>query len=366
MSTAFFVGIFAVFFAYLVKKGFSYGLEVSMAILTVFVAIRYEWGTDMPTYLVMYDMFSESGYRFWEFSKISSICYRSNEVGWGVFNILCKPVGFFGMIIILAIIENFIIYDTIKKYVSEDYYWLAIFLYAFNADLMVLGCSMIRQWLAMCIVLLAARYVLSGNIYKFVLLIAFASIFHQSAVIFILLYLVRYIDRIFVVNFKNIIIVIAIALGYVFVIGKSLKVIAASIINSSFFDYEVDDFSKSGSTVGQIVMFTMFILLLCLALTQERNKEERLLCWMSCMYIIIVPLAPIIPLAGRLLYYSGLLAMISIPISIKYLNNKTIKAVLVFVLIFQQLYLYNIFFQAESYFLSYKEYHTIFESLIWM
>jgi len=366
MSTAIFVSIFAVFFAFLAKKGFSYGLEVAIAILTVFVAIRYEWGTDMPSYLVMYNMFSESGYSFWEFSKISMICYRANEVGWGVFNILCKPIGFFGMIIILAVFENYVIYNTIKKYVSKDYYWLAIFLYAFNVDLMVLGCSMIRQWLAMCIVLIAARYVLSGKIYKFFLLILFASLFHQSAILFITLYLVRYLDRNVVVNFKNIMIIILLALGFVFVIGKILKKLVVSILNISYLDYEIDNSSKSGATVGLIVVFTIFVLLLCLALTYKRDIEERLFCWMSCMYIVIAPFVAIIPSSGRLLFYTGLIAMISIPISMKYIKDRTVKVVLIFAIVLQNLYLYNIFFKADSYHLPYKEYHTIFESLLWM
>lgn len=365
MITAIIVSIFAVFFAFLVKKGFSYGLEVAMAILTLFTAFRYEWGTDMPSYLTMYNMFSESGYQFWEFSKISSICYRSNEVGWGVFNILCKPIGFFGMIILLATVENFIIYDTIKKYVSKNYYWLAIFLYTFNADLMVLGCSMIRQWLAMCIVLLAIRCVISGNPYKFIILIIFASVFHQSAILFLLLYFVRFVNKIF--NYKNILIAIAFVLFFVLISGKNLKKVMVSIIFSSYFDYEADDMAmNSGSTIGLIVMFVVLVLLFCLALTYKKQEEGQIFCWMSCIYIIIVPLVSVIPLAGRLLFYPELFAMVSIPLSMKYLRDHIVKVVLITAVMLQQLYLYNIFFRADDYCLPYKEYRTILESSIWM
>lgn len=366
MQTAIIVSILAIILSYLAKyKHFKYGLEAAIAVLTVFVAIRYEWGTDMPAYNSTFQQFAYSGLNAFDFNAISQIrTGRTSEVGWAFLNIISIPIGFFGMIIFLAILENLIIYDFIKRNVDKEYYWLAIFIYTFNPYMMVLGCSMLRQWLAICIILFATRFISQGKWYYYVLYVALAASIHTSALLFVFLYFFRYFENV-KLNMSSITWLVAISLIWI-VIGKyfSLGGIMLLLSTDVFEDYtdQVGLVNVTSSGLGFGTFFKLTFYLYCIVQTENLNKSKSVLSWHLFAYVLLFPFTDAVALASRLNFYIDAIAIAVVPIAMKASKYKSINVVMILLYIFWNLMLYRMFFSARSYYWGYHTYHTIFET----
>ncbi|MEG0808464.1 MAG: EpsG family protein, partial [Alistipes sp.] len=187
------IGLIVVFLSWLSRYNKTrYGLEVGFVILTVFLAIRYNWGNDYPGYLNGFIDINSYGIGLFDWDAFSS--FREDEVGWVFLNRLFAPVGFFGLVIALTIFEHVVLYRFIKKYVPVDWYWFAVFIYVFSSEYMLTGSSMMRQFLAMCIYLIAIDFMIAKRPVYFFLLILLAATFHTSAYILLPTYFIRYLN----------------------------------------------------------------------------------------------------------------------------------------------------------------------------
>ena len=155
------ISLIAILFAWIARfqKTKYGGLEFAFILLTVFMAIRYNFGNDYPAYLNI-------------FIKIG----RNNipdrlEAGWVLLSKLFQPIGFFGMIIVLTIIEYSIIYWLIKKYIPKQWYWLSVFIFTLNTSFLLIGASMMRQFLAMCVCLIAIEFIIRKKMIKSILIV---------------------------------------------------------------------------------------------------------------------------------------------------------------------------------------------------
>lgn len=367
MKTAIIISLIAIFFAYLESRNrLKYGLLVAMGILTVFLGIRYEWGTDMPTYYANFRAFADSGLSIFDFKGLSQIRdTRSAEIGWAMLNILCKPIGAFGMIILFAIIENLIIYDTIKRYVDKEYYWLAVFIYTMNPYMMVLGCSMIRQWMAMCIILFSVRYIISGRFWLFALFIYLAASVHSSAFVFILLYALRYIR----VNSFSFTALVPVAFAWIFVGFLFVGPLVGPMLNMFFFEgYEtyMSDQEIESAGLGFGGFIKIVLCMFCILQSVKMPEKRNMYCLLMVMYIFLFPLTSAVTIANRLNLYIEALAIVAIPIAMKSNSKKGLNIILLALLIILNATLYLGFFNAGSYKLPYAHYHTIFEAPYWM
>lgn len=192
-----FFGLIAVLLSYLVRyKYFKLGLELSFFVLIVFMGIRYDWGNDYPSYLNMFYKNTLTN----AFSKdyfIDIFTDENSEFGWKILNMLFKPFGFFTMVFVLTFFEYYVLYKAIKRYVSPKWYWLAVFLFVFNSGFMLTGCSMMRQYLSMTIVVMAIKYIINGNGWKYSTCIFLASTIHTSALIMLPFYFIRLLPNLY-------------------------------------------------------------------------------------------------------------------------------------------------------------------------
>lgn len=368
MQTAILVSFVAIFFAFLSSyKVFKYGLEIAILIITAFVALRYGWGTDFINYHESFIQLSEFNLNMKDLRFASQLnTVKSSEWGWTVLNILCIPIGFFGLNILLAIVENLIIYDFIKRYVDKKYYWLAVFIYTMNPNLMVLGCSMMRQWLAMCIILFSIRFIISGKFKYYLLFVILAASFHNSAIITIFLYLFRRVNKKVFIN-NNILPIFAISIVWI-IIGTVLP-LGSFMTKVSDESYNLYINNNSGSSqglgLGFGVLFTVFLYVYCITQRKFLPNSKNLLCLMLFTYIIILPFTNHVAMASRLYFYIDAIAIAAIPVAMKVSHQKGLSAVLVIMLMCWYLFLYNIFFNAPSNYLSYRTYQTILSSPYW-
>lgn len=372
MNVAIIVGIIAVLFALLYDKDKSkYGLIIAMAITTIFTAIRWEWGNDMHTYASAFEAYNQEGIHFWELDKLGNVgvrTERSREILWTLTNILCQPIGFFGMTIVLSILQGLAVFWFINRFVPKGYTFFAVFIYCFNPSILVLGCSMMRQWTAICIILLSMKYLVEGKLVPYIALVVTASLFHTSALILLLLYLLRNLANA-KINFSHVVILTFAFIVWVFVIGKRFSGLVSDLVFLDAFEgySSLLNAQSEMSSVGFGSLLNIIIALMGFYFTSRLNdRGSHYLAAAYLGFVLLLPFSTSIVMAGRLLFYFDAISIAVIPLAMRYSKQNLIKnGIFLWVIVFN-VFRYFQFFQSSTWRYYYIDYHTIFESPTWM
>ncbi len=143
-------------------------------LLTIQDGCRWETGTDWNPYYNFFINPHKNNYLFEiGFIKLAEFFY------W-----ISKEYTIF--LLAQALIVNYLITNTIYKF--TNYPVLTMFVYY---CLYTPSMGMSRQFLAIAICIFSIRYLLNFNIYKFLFCVFLASLFHKSAIIFIIVLLLR-------------------------------------------------------------------------------------------------------------------------------------------------------------------------------
>ncbi|MEH7380035.1 EpsG family protein [Bacillus sp. JJ1533] len=137
---------------------------------------------DTPFYMHAYNINEFT----WEHIK------STDDIGFGILQMILKKYSGDPQILIIttAIVTNLLIIFVFYKY--SKLVELSIYVYI-TGGLFLVTMNGIRQCLAAAIIFSATKFLIEGNKVKYILLVVFASLFHQSALILIPVYfLVRY------------------------------------------------------------------------------------------------------------------------------------------------------------------------------
>jgi len=205
-------------------------------------------------------------------------------------------------------------YTVIRRYSKDpivSWLYLCVFIYAFILQ----G---LRQSVAMAIVLLSFKYVYERKPAKFLLLIAFAYLFHQSSIAFIIAY------PLYGLNVKRkhiIIIIIALVLSRVVphIINSVLEYLTSKTRFSGYI-------GRSGmySLSGSIILTCIFIFCyrykdrLC-----EDNDVNRLLFALSFVGVITQTMAVIVAEMFRVSYYFSMFNMLLVANTFEIMDEKS-------------------------------------------
>lgn len=361
MIYAIVVSLFAVLFAYLVKSSnFKYGLEIAFLLITGFLSLGYNWGNDVPTYELWFDDFKGSSLQY---AFISSMTHRS-EIGWIYLNILCGPIGFYGMRFLLFAFENFIIYRLIKEHVDKDYYWLAVFVYCFNPYFMVLSSTMMRQWLSMCIIILVVELSIKRKWLYVVPLCALAYLFHKTAIVcfpIIIAFVLNSRDFIGTTGKKKMMWLIPLIFLYIFIAPNMLSGTLQYLLNDELMDYASYTDRHVTQLIGPSTILISALYLYMLVNTRTIEKEKRIYFYILCLYIFAIPLQMFSELASRLSLYFTVFDIVCYPMFLK----KSVIAIgkkqmiQAFIILFN-IYQYYLFFTSPIYSGSYSNYQTLY------
>lgn len=360
------VSLVAVLFAYMARfRRGELWLKLSITILTIFLSIGYNWGNDVVSYEAMFHAAKDYGASLFDFSGGGSIVEKG-EFGWIVLNRLCQPIGFWGMRILLFCFEGFVIYRLIKHYVSPDYYWMAVFFFTFNNTLMVLGSSMMRQYLAMCIVALAMDVSIQAIIKRkgksslikvslfYIAAVFFASLFHRSAFMVLPTVFLFWFDLHFSRNSIIGLLVFAV-LWYSF--AYSLFISPLENLLTDYFDaYSV--YGDKGS-LGIGVIFYLFMYIMIISRSEYYTRDKRIVCAFACFSVFILPFVAITEFVTRISLYFSLFSIVAYPTFFKSVSRSYLFF-LFFPLAFIVLYSYWGFFHGNVWSEAYYHYTTIF------
>lgn len=359
MIAALITSIIAVLLAYLggSEKQHSFFLLTAFAILTTFLSLGYYWGSDVSTYELWFQEFENSGVSWWEFSQYDRFIQR--EVGYICINLLCKPLGFWGMRAVLFLIENIIIYWFIKTHVNKKWYWLAVFVYVFNPNFWVLSSSMMRQWLAICVVLLSVMHLEKKRIIPYILLTLLAFSIHFSALVTLVFVPLSILQK------KN-------SMQSFFTLIAGL--IVFWILSPLFIDYVVlflktEDFHQLGymDTHGGVGISSVSFLLIytfILYSSVKAKQQNNLACWIVILAALVMPLVAYGELISRIGFYFSVFTIAAYPLFMENTKvDRLAKNAVVLIIVLYEIYMFFLFFNSPIWIKSFGTYKTLIGNL---
>lgn len=344
------------------KKIVPNGLRWGFVLVTFLGCIHYDYGNDYLSYVDIYN--DTTRYPFDLDGFIAGDAFK--EPGWAFLCYLFEPIGgFFMMVAALNILQNVLVYKTIKHYVEKTWWPMAVFIYLFSTNLYLLNFSMMRQGLVVCIFLGIWPWIEQKKWIKATIILLLCYTIHKSALVLLPFAFWGFIpmknSKLLVVSF----IVIFIVLWG----GKSfLNEIFASFMTIEDFSNYADIYENSANQItfriGYLINQIPFIFGL-LYLFQDKNKDSstKSVVTLAIISFLIAPFLVLIPLMSRVSYYFISYHIIAIPVIYSNLKNNTIRTGFLGIYICMMLYDYWRFYCDPIWIDKYTIFKTIFSQI---
>ena len=326
---------------------------MSFIILFIFLAIRFNFGNDYKEY---YE-------DFFILNRYTSINYFnesfSYEPGWLFLCRVFQSVGFFGMVMFLALFNCVVYYKFIRLWVPAQYWWLAVFIYVFNPDFMLIHASAMRQSVAISFFLISIPYIYKRDIIRCSLCIAMAWLFHASSIVLLPVYLIGLSKG--KINKTWAVVIFTVFLS-LFLYGNLFLPSVNLLISGYFERYEVYQVTKVGLNAGFGVFLFSILLIFTLYFSREQANENSLLFKLAILSFMFIPMGLFIILISRIGMYFTPTTIAVYPIIVSHIKKPTIRMLFsIFVVLFT-LYAFSIFFNSPVFKKTYENYHTIFSA----
>ena len=212
---------------------------------------------------------------------------------------------------------------TLCSFVEKNCDDVVLALLVFNClglfNFMIQG---LRQSIAMCICLFALEKCKKNQIYRFVILILIAMSFHASAVVFAVVYLLRY----FKLTFPNILIFFTTA-----IIGINLLPYIFNFMNSLLNDeYSLNTEAEKGGVVA--ILIYLLIIIFSLLTKKENDKYFSIFIYMSLIGVSTLLMRNTVSnIAERVGFFFAFSQVALVSNGVQALNDKITRAVVVII-----------------------------------
>ena len=356
------VSIVAIILAHLSQfKSKGRLFELSFILLTIVAAIQYGYGSD---YMRYYDLW-EQQYRSYDVKEFLANFFNSldwTEPGWILLNaIFGFNYGFFVLIAIISVVENYIFYRLIKDYVPVKWRWFAVLLYVGMDCLYLLNFSMFRQGLCVPLFVASVLCMNKKKLIPAIALIILSLTIHLSSAIcipFIAIYFMP------LKRTKTFAVMLLLFTVVIFV----FKDIVVGLFKMAFAFEELGKYSNygqktlSGIGLGYLLkMLPNFVILYTLFIENRlKTREQNVIALLAFCDMLMTPLQFYgADFAGRLGIFFIAFKVAAIPMVYGMIKDHGRRAILVTLTIFSTLLMYIQFFQ--NYTEGYSEgYRTIF------
>lgn len=300
----------------IIKKNKKY-LILIIGILTLFLILRSsKVGIDTINYRRIFNYCNEK-------NIIELLTYERHEIGYKYYNKIISLFANYQIFLCITSVVTMIgIYFFIKNN-SKNYFLSLLIFITFNFYGYTFG--ILRQSIAISILLFGYKYITEKKFSKFLLSVILATLFHKTAFIFIILYFIKDIK----IDRKKLLAWISLIL--VFFISKNF--ILNFIIN---YIYKPADLIFSTGN-GYKMLFLLIGIGICSYFLQEKlivqDKKNQLLINMIFIASIIQTLSTIFSNTYRVTLYFSYAMILLIPNIIEIINNKTLKKIVIMLMI---------------------------------
>lgn len=332
----------------------SYGLILSLLPIFLFLALRYNYGNDYSSYIELFDEISAQG----------QLVYNADEwhveAGWFELNRLFSDIGFFPMVMCLAFFNCYAFGRFVKRFVPRNYYWVAIFIYCFVPDNLLIQASAMRQGVAISLCLISIEFLLEKEFIKYVFIVLFASLFHTSAMVLIPFGFVGALN--FSIKRSLIPLFIGLYIALFFFADLFISFVLDSFAFGGFFLFERYLYYDTKGVVGTGagLVFQGIYLATLLYFHDNQNKDGRLIFRLVIIGLYILPFSTSVMMISRLTFYFFVASVAAVPLILVAVNNNIIRRGFVFLYAVFVFYSYISFFESPVWGKSFGEYHTIF------
>lgn len=299
---------------------------ILILLLTIFAVLRSVFvGTDMPMYSVDFVAISKM-----PFIKCLSTRYELLNI------LLFKLIGYFSvdyqsLVVVSSVLINFGVYIFIIKNQSNP---LSATIFYFTLNYYFIFFCLMRQAFALLIVMLGFMYLKDKKIKQYIICVIIASMFHTSAIVFLVLLLLGMIVE--KINMKNdaFLIVIVLFLSITgFAFGKQILLIATRIIGVYEKYLSTDYINSSYVTAGLYTLTSLCFLVFGILVPskkviseeQEKSSKYDLLKWMLIIGTVISAVSMKIALFSRIYLYFGFFAIFWLSDALELLQKKNNK-----------------------------------------
>lgn len=340
------------------------GMKWGFVIVTLLGAIHYDYGND---YMPYYQGYLDIERLPFNFKAIMAGDYY-REPGWAMLLWCSRYIGgFFSLVAVLNIVQNLIIYQSIKKYVERKWWPLSVFVYLFVTSFYLMEFTMMRQFLVMCVFLGMWPFMMSRKWYIPLVVLYLCSYIHSSSIVLIPFAFCGYLP----VRKHRVIGIMYVAIFAILwlmgnVVGDALGYLIS--MNDSMENYS-NIYAKREGGLNIGIGFIMYLIPIALSayylfIHDKKNSDEKtFLVILTSIEYLVTPFAWIIPLAGRMGMYFGIYKIVTIPYIYANIKNKNLQLILLALFIIVICYDYMKFFSPKGWLEYYSEYHTIFEVL---
>lgn len=340
--------------------------KIAFVIITIIACIHYNFGTDYENY---YNLFRELA----SYSPLDVLQLRVifTEPGWALLNIIFSkigdPEGFFVLVIILNIIQNLIYYLLIKSYVPAKYRWFALIIYLFSSEFYILNFSMMRQGLAVSLIVLATLF-LSSRKYLFALLIILlSSLIHKTSLVFLLVFPIAFCKS---ESNKTLLMILWGAIIIAFASSSMVSSIYTSVIGLQLFEqYQAyDNFGTTNIGIGFFFNLIPYLVITYLVCVKKVILSRTIMLMSLIMFIslIISAFTLNITLIGRLMYYFSVFSIVVIPNVYNQIKIPQLRLFIIFIYLFMIFSGYSNYFKPSNWaYEGYRTFQTIFKAPIY-
>lgn len=355
--------IIALLLAYLESIGkLKHGMVVGFIIMTILEAIRYNYGNDYMSYYADFISYTNSSFNF------QDIISDYKEPGWVLLCWVFKPIGgFFMMMAAFAVIQNSIVYRSIKRYVEKQWWLLSFAIYILTVNYYLLSFSMIRQSFVVFLFIGLWPYIERKKWWIALLVLLLCSFVHSSAIILLPFAFWGFLP----VNKGRIVgLVYAIILLFLWFSQDKVNSIFqyALSLNDTLDEYATTYGERDidvGFGVGFIINMIPFVLSITFLISKSNHitiAQKRMVALAAVSYLIL-PFGQIIHLVARLGIYFGVFTILTIPHIYGSIKNVFIRNGLLVLFVLIMVYSYISFFNSEIYGERYATFHSIFSVL---
>lgn len=316
-------------------------LWILILVLTAFVGLRFNVGTDYGNYFSEYFHYTRLSWKQLMFSSDPGIkiLYKAGSY------ILDLP---FTMFIIAAAIFCVLYVTSIHKY--TDNFILAVFLF-FGTGTFLDSMNGIRQAIAMAIIFYGFRYIKNKQFWKYLFTIVIASLFHSTAILMLILYFLFNMkfspNNVFLLIFASI--VLAFSTEYLFDIAEFITG------KEIFFEYSYFTDSVNLFRVAVAIVPCFLVAFI----SPEARKQDAIYCNMLIFNAALLIATYNSTYLARIAMYSTSFVCIGIAQIVKRIQfKKDLKSLLIFVMIGAYTAYYCVLFMRTA---DLYPYRTIFD-----
>lgn len=362
MAVLVFVSLVVIFLTYLESKALlKNGMLAGFVILTAVMGVRFEYGNDYVSYA---QKFIYDGNMLFKFSDLADGTVK--DPVWFLLNRLFHPLGFQVFVVFLTMINSMAYYHLVKTSLPKSLWVFGMFVYLFTNSFFPMQLSMMRQALAMALIIFAVLYILEKKRFVPLLLLVVSAGVHSSAIVCIPFILLLYLDF---TKRKPLVICGFLALFLLFFAAKDFIFSLMSTTLNSFDSLEKYDekyllgdkyeASAAKSFLGlALYLFPVIINLIYLGACKDERKIKYLVLYLLGSFIFLTN--EIIPMVGRLAWYFTIFSIVAFPLSFTSIRIRYVRYAFVFLFVLVTMTEYNDFFHALNWRDAFLEFRTIF------